>query len=1020
MSTTFINQVELAKQETTDNLGYQHLRYSTYFRKQSCQLFKDYMAELIKHTMKDYHKFKEQKLRLKLLILYYISAIFLSLCSVVLYIAMTEIYDQVVLKNLLLADLILSCIFIVELIFIFLRLFPKSSFLLNVFVWIQIITIAFSFTSFILNQYLLNFSFLRILRTLQFVKIPKLLNNYLELFKHTHGKEWMLVSDVKRKLLKLILIIVSLIIIGASLISKISNYKPLAFSLQNMNFIDAFYYVVITITTVGTGDIIPMEVEYRYVVLILLICLIYFIADGIARIVNLMSKKSKIIKYNFTDHIIILGDINHPDRHFKRLDNFLDYLIRSNRYKIPKIVILLLERDENEANINSLEELANKYKYENKNVFCLFVEDYNIHNLRRANFDKAKYFFFLNYNTELNNTTTDSILLMNINHLIFYIRKLDIGSNIKLFCQFLNMNYNKSILYSNYGLSLRNDLVELSFFRLTECILVKSMFARGFSTFITNLFIDTKLEFYDLDRNAFEKNYILSQYLRGLNQTLHVYRLPKCFVGLKFCKVSEFVYSKSVEFKQKALTPGERDQFTEVILLGLVISEKPELEICDSCLIRPIKDIKFNPYKRVINNNDYGLFIVDNDSKKLFVQFIKFLEDSLLLEKKNDLIIISQSELTNDPVKKILGNISFNNTIELINYLNVKNKSRDNENKSNVIQKTYFDNIFDIDEDTLNTTFKNHILIFGYTDFISDLIYKLRTHFIIEPILIVSDVCYKNISRDINKIFTNIYFVNADFLQINTLIGVKAKHAKFAIVLNDSKDVSIPEDKKAILLVRLLDEHFVKHYIVELSSYESINYLSSLPIGRYYFYRNKCLYPKYFRGSILFNPTIDKFIARVYSEPTIINCLKSLIELDFSNRYNKVSNAMKKHEVDFYLKAKIKIFNIKIGKHYHLKTYQELAKDLFANDLLPLGLYIKKSLNKENILADVEIYGQSTLQAQKQKLVKAFKNIVSNEYSSLDSMRLPIFITNPPHDFTLDMTMQVMVIGKYPKIAGKL
>ncbi|NQZ75786.1 MAG: potassium channel protein [Ekhidna sp.] len=141
---------------------------------------------------------------------------------------------------------------------------------------------------------------------------------------------------------------------------------------------NAFWYSIVTLTTVGYGDIFPATFWGRYISLIFIFTSIGIFGLLIGQLTTLMAtiKENKKLGYNgtsFTDHAIIIG-WNEFGWHV------VDQLVGVGR----RVAVVTNRKDD----VDLIRE-----KYSSKNVFVLF-SDYNNHELlRKSNIEEANIAF---------------------------------------------------------------------------------------------------------------------------------------------------------------------------------------------------------------------------------------------------------------------------------------------------------------------------------------------------------------------------------------------------------------------------------------------------------------------------------------------------------------------------------------------------------------------------------------------------------------------------------------------------
>ena len=144
------------------------------------------------------------------------------------------------------------------------------------------------------------------------------------------------------------------------------------------NYQNAFWYSLVTLTTVGYGDIFPATIWGRYISLIFILTSIGIFGILIGQLTTLMTtiKENKKLGYNgtnFTNHAVIIG-WNEFGWHV------VDQLVGVGR----RVAIVTNRKDDVELI---------REKYSPKNVFVLF-SDYNNHELiKKSNIEEATIVF---------------------------------------------------------------------------------------------------------------------------------------------------------------------------------------------------------------------------------------------------------------------------------------------------------------------------------------------------------------------------------------------------------------------------------------------------------------------------------------------------------------------------------------------------------------------------------------------------------------------------------------------------
>lgn len=144
------------------------------------------------------------------------------------------------------------------------------------------------------------------------------------------------------------------------------------------NYSNAFWYSLVTLTTVGYGDIFPATVYGRYISLIFILTSIGIFGILIGQLTTLMTtiKENKKLGYSgtsFINHAVIIG-WNEFGWHV------VDQLVGVGR----RVAVITNKKDD----VDLIRE-----KYNSKNVFVLF-SDYNNHEMiKKSNIDEATIVF---------------------------------------------------------------------------------------------------------------------------------------------------------------------------------------------------------------------------------------------------------------------------------------------------------------------------------------------------------------------------------------------------------------------------------------------------------------------------------------------------------------------------------------------------------------------------------------------------------------------------------------------------
>jgi hypothetical protein len=96
-------------------------------------------------------------------------------------------------------------------------------------------------------------------------------------------------------------------VLGSGFIIFLDRWDHDSFVIK-MTFVDAFYFMIITASTIGYGDIYPITIKAKFSIVILIMIMIFFFTDEISKLVDIFKNTNFYdCYYDFKDHIIIYG-----------------------------------------------------------------------------------------------------------------------------------------------------------------------------------------------------------------------------------------------------------------------------------------------------------------------------------------------------------------------------------------------------------------------------------------------------------------------------------------------------------------------------------------------------------------------------------------------------------------------------------------------------------------------------------------------------------------------------------------
>ena len=597
---------------------------------------KHYFKKIKYRNQSYYENMKCQELQNKIFnFVFYFLSNFVNFVNVVIFCIVTYKNEKDIhIKNpYQIIDLICSIYFVIEFFFylFFFDVFKIEYLLLEIISLIPSF-ILYSFKDYKLRKFFNCFKSIRIIKIYQSLRYLQLTNNK----EHTNGR----LSNLQIEIVLTILFFLSLYFISSSLLISFQDLNGIKIHFtfnQKMKFFDAFYFLVVTTTTLGYGDYYPNGIFSRFYMIIIILGFISLVTFELSKLVQLMIIWQNYTKYSFKDHIVLVCD------NTISLFPVLCELKKDN----AKQVIIIISRE-----IGNLE--SNEFPY--NHVYLIKSKEIDLEVLERANLSQAKniiIFSRIDFEYCDKSEKVNEFIVLKIkeyfNEIPTYVQTL---YSERIFSHKLTetgktMIFKKPTTNKAQGImGLLNPGVTnkikikkiIPIFRIKSLILSKSIFNPGYANFIQNLlFNNFNHELENMEILNFPQ--CIQAYALGCENRLNIIKFPKYFWGKDFYECLRLIYSKSILNYLTKIAISDLYSINRPILLIGVIDEKR------SRFFGNKTPIKLFPSDFKIMSFTPGIFISYENTEENYVQTIlnQFPEEDIFIEEREKSKIDNES-----------------------------------------------------------------------------------------------------------------------------------------------------------------------------------------------------------------------------------------------------------------------------------------------------------------------------------------------------------------------------------------
>ncbi|XP_024872732.1 calcium-activated potassium channel slo isoform X44 [Temnothorax americanus] len=408
-------------------------------------------------------------------------------------------------------DLAFNIFFMVYFFIRFIAASDKLWFMLEMYSFVDYFTIPPSFVSIYLDRTWIG---LRFLRALRLMTVPDILQ-YLNILK----------TSSSIRLAQLVSIFISVWLTAAGIIHLLENSgDPFEFTNpQQLSYWTCVYFLIVTMSTVGYGDVYCQTVLGRtFLVFFLLVGLAIF-ASSIPEIIELVGSRSKYSgefkREHGKRHIVVCGHIT-----YESVSHFLKDFLHEDREDVD-VEVVFLHRKPPDLELEGL------FKRHFTTVEFFQGTIMNPIDLQRVKVHDADACLVLANKYCQDPDAEDAANIMRVISIKNY------SDDIRVIIQLMQY-HNKAYLLNipSWDWKQGDDVICLAELKLG--FIAQSCLAPGFSTMMANLFAMRSFKT-SPDMQAWQNDY-----LRGTGMEMYTETLSPTFIGMPFAKATELCFTK--------------------------------------------------------------------------------------------------------------------------------------------------------------------------------------------------------------------------------------------------------------------------------------------------------------------------------------------------------------------------------------------------------------------------------------------------------------------------------------------
>jgi hypothetical protein len=291
---------------------------------------------------------------------------------------------------------------------------------------------------------------------------------------------------------------------------------------------DAFYYTIITMSTVGYGDFYPISIPGKFLVSLMLAVTFAIISKQTNKLLQLMGLQSIYARQRYfktnAPHVIVCGNIASNSAR-----DFLQEFFHPDHGRDDSKLIILSPHTPDAA----MEYLLRSPEYETNTIY-LEGSAMNELDLLRCETCDCEYVFVLANKFCKDPGAEDAATALRAISIKKHVAQNAKGKNIPVILQLIRPENKHNFTSSVYGRKEMSNIICMDEIKLH--LLAKTALCPGFSTMISNLIKSCAEDASDSNPTW------LQEYVGGVGQEIYRTRLSQRFNGMTFSEAATYIY----------------------------------------------------------------------------------------------------------------------------------------------------------------------------------------------------------------------------------------------------------------------------------------------------------------------------------------------------------------------------------------------------------------------------------------------------------------------------------------------